>query len=197
MKKRTKEIELAKKALNKICYNAFRWKKGFDLFKVLSKQDKEDCVSEGVIKILLSLQKNPEKSDDNYLFIVAKNAILEYLFQSGQTNFRDRREGKYEFCSFDGWMSKKTKHIGSAPSSIEKYLGFIPEILLFSKKQKSGRALQAVYRDLQILALVDLGWSNREIGQELDIPRDHIKRYRLEIQKRFKKYLEIKIENVA
>ncbi|HCA95941.1 MAG TPA: hypothetical protein DEP38_15345 [Cyanobacteria bacterium UBA9226] len=179
---------IAKRALNFISKKSWGWdSRSLDI--LLSREDKQDCIGEATLAILLALKKKPDASEA-YLFVVAKNRILQFLFGSHhkvKANNRGKLGEKSQSATIEGWKSNPPM-IEKNPGIpwIEQNLGRVYQFLLSLKKQKSGRAIAALNRDIQILLLISWGWSYQEISEELNISIPNIRDYRKQLNQKLR-----------
>lgn len=188
MKRHPYEL-ISKKALNVISRKSWNW--GGCLDSRLSKSDKEDCVGEGVLAILLAIKKKPEIANlEGYLFVVAKNAILQFLFGGTHHQTFDKTRNIFKkTTSLTGWLNpplgvKKSKEL----PWIERNQSKIYDLLLSLRKQKGGRNQRAVNRDLSILIMVSWGWDYSDIAKEMNLSPNNIRDYRKQLIRKLKEF---------
>ncbi|NJM67298.1 MAG: hypothetical protein HC851_17300 [Acaryochloris sp. RU_4_1] len=183
--------EIALWALNSVIQESHWW--NCERFAV-KPEDKTEGYREAVSHICQIVHDRPKmaRGHEGYLFVSAKRSIKNFWLgshgkphktnkgwlphtsvvafgapgteQAVATGWLDRNAGKYDPDYF-----------------VEDHLAQIHQLLLALRKKKGVRGQSAAMRDMQIIRFAALGWTNQEIGQELGIPGDHIKKYRQSI----------------
>ena len=147
----------------------------------LSARDREECERVAVLAICKVAKLKPHYAENaGYLHNAARNSVLKFLLnkRNGWLNQLSVARRK-ESCFF-----------------VEDNMLEIYNLLLSSRSKKGKRGSDAASRDLQIILLASLGWENKEIGEELDIMPDNVKKYRQAIVSRLSKILEDKNANL-
>lgn len=163
--------------------SSFNWRWKSSGLK-LSSEDKKEAVREAVEAIIIASKKYPQHKDNyRYLLVVGKNRIIQFLF--GSHHELKEKKGFLNPSgnqSYQGWM--KQCLMGESSDFIEDNFYEIYEILIKIRNKKGTRGKEAALRDAKIIRLASLGWSNSEIGDELGIAPDNIKKYRQSIKKK-------------
>ena len=147
-------------------------------------EDRRECQREATLAMCIYAQKKPHLADNNsYLFVVGCCRIKEFLFgKHKKPNMAVLKNGNCQLEKVEGWLLKPESKFQS-DDFVEKNLQLIYNLLLSLRKKKGARGQQASLRDVQIIKLAALGWSNLEIGVELGIASDNVKKYRQFIKK--------------
>lgn len=175
--------KLAKTALRMVWIRSFNWR----TFLNLTPEDRRECEREAVEAMCKAASRFPRHAEnDKYMIVVGRNRILQFLF--GGSHDVKRYTGKglllaanvFYFDSSDGWLIKPSMKY-DPDDFIDKNLGEIFSLLLTTRKKQGNRGAEAAARDTQIVRLASLGWSSSEIGAELGISADNVKKYRQRI----------------
>lgn len=148
-------------------------------------EDWRECQREAVAQMCVYASKRPHLSENRkYMFVVGCCRIREFLFgKHGKPNMSVLKNGNCQFEKVEGWLLKPDSKYQS-DDFCDKNAHLIFSFLLDLRSKKGARGQAASLRDMQIIKLAALGWSNSEIGDELGIPADHIKKYRQQIKRR-------------
>ena len=164
---------IAQRVVYDVTVQMAQWKTDKLIF--LLREDREECERVAVLCMCEIARIRPHLSGNKaYLKKAARNRVLTFLL------------GK------NGWLNWKRKPIKRSISFVEKHLLEIYNLLVGCRSKKGKRGSVAATRDLQIILLASFGWNNSEIGKELGIKPDNIKKYRQSIIKRLLQVLESK-----
>jgi hypothetical protein len=152
-------------------------------------EDWYECQREAVAHMCLYALKKPYLAKNRkYMFVIGCSRIKEFLFgKHGKPNMSVLRSGNCQFEKVEGWLLKPESKC-QADDFIDRNLAEIQALLLELRSKKGMRGLSAASRDVQIIRLASIGWSDREIADEMRMPLNHIKKYRQSIVKNLKKH---------
>jgi hypothetical protein len=150
-------------------------------------EDWQECQREAVAHMCLYAVKKPHLSENRkYMFVIGCCRIKEFLFgKHHKLNMSILSNGNCQFEKVEGWLLKPESKFQS-DDFIDRNLEEIQQLFLNLRKKKGSRGLSAVSRDIQIIKLSSLGWSDREIADEMKMPLNHVKKYRQSIIKKLK-----------
>lgn len=121
------------------------------------------------------------QNDAGYLWRVGYlSALQEFFFMKMEKKTHDTHEPGIKIVSLPEYFA--TKPADGVPTFVEENFDKVVDLFLDARKKKGQRGERAALRDATICLLVERGSTNREIGEILGIPAEHVKVYRQKIR---------------